>query len=60
MNKEGEHINLELIKSLSPYMTQHIQQFGKYHLDLADCSIQLEILELEPFSFIEKCKEYRS
>jgi len=42
MNAEGEPVTKELVERLSPYMTQHIRRFGRYHLDMNDLPDSLE------------------
>ena len=34
MEKEGKPINVGALSKMSPYLTQHINRFGKYRLDL--------------------------
>lgn len=42
MNAAGEPVTKELVERLSPYMTQHIRRFGRYHLDMNDLPDPLE------------------
>ncbi len=42
MNAEGEPVTKELVERLSPYITQHIRRFGRYHLDMSDLPDPLE------------------
>ena len=42
MNAEGEPVTKELVERISPYMTQHIRRFGRYHLDMSDLPDPLE------------------
>jgi len=41
--QEGYSFSDEAISALSPYLTEHINRLGRYHLDLERCPPVLEL-----------------